>query len=145
MYIIAQEKLQSPLQILNCLSVNNGPNLLSVREYFIQVFNKEIDIINNDEILVNKYKNDTNILREHINFLTNGPIEFRSTLCDTCHQPLSLPSLYFHCQHAYHQELVTVLFLFSLFYILSILSFFLIILVVYVVIPRMIKIVQYVV
>lgn len=41
--VIAQEKLQSPLQVLNCLTVENGPNLSSVREYFLQVFQKEHD------------------------------------------------------------------------------------------------------
>lgn len=43
MYVIAQEKLQSPLQVLNCLAVENGPNLSSVREYFLQVFQREND------------------------------------------------------------------------------------------------------
>lgn len=38
--ISAQEKLQSPLQILLCLSVENGPNLSAVREYFLQTFLK---------------------------------------------------------------------------------------------------------
>lgn len=41
--VIAQEKLQSPLQVLSCLAVENGPNLSSVREYFTQVFQKEYD------------------------------------------------------------------------------------------------------
>lgn len=39
--LIAQEKLQSPLQVLNCLAVENGPNLSSVRDYFLQVFQKD--------------------------------------------------------------------------------------------------------
>lgn len=39
--VIAQEKLQSPLQVLNCLGVENGPTLYAVRDYFMQVFHKE--------------------------------------------------------------------------------------------------------
>lgn len=41
--ISAQEKLQSPLQVLMCLAVDNGPNLSSVRDYFLQVFQKDIE------------------------------------------------------------------------------------------------------
>lgn len=44
--LIAQEKLQSPLQVLNCLAVESGPNLSSVREYFLQVFDKENTLTN---------------------------------------------------------------------------------------------------
>lgn len=38
---LAQEKLQSPLQVLMCLAVDNGPNLSVVRDYFLQVFQKD--------------------------------------------------------------------------------------------------------
>lgn len=50
--VIAQEKLQSPLQVLNCLAVENGPNLASVRDYFLQVFQKEHDSTKQVRIIV---------------------------------------------------------------------------------------------
>lgn len=37
----AQDKLQSPLQVLMCLAIENGPLLSSVRDYFLQVFQKD--------------------------------------------------------------------------------------------------------
>ena len=49
---LAQQKLQSPLQVLNCLAVENGPNLSSVREYFIQVFQKENEAAKQVSILL---------------------------------------------------------------------------------------------
>lgn len=54
--------------------------------------------------MVEKYREDSSKLKEHIKRLNQKPIEFRGTLCDTCNQPLTMPSLYFLCQHAYHQE-----------------------------------------
>lgn len=51
--VIAQEKLQSPLQVLNCLAVENGPQLSSVREYFLQVFQKEYESTKQVRIIVN--------------------------------------------------------------------------------------------
>lgn len=47
---IAQEKLQSPLQVLMCLAVENGPNLSAVRDYFLQVFQKDNESAKNVRI-----------------------------------------------------------------------------------------------
>lgn len=51
-----------------------------------------------------KYRKDSVALAAHIHNLKENPIEFRGTMCDTCHQPLSMPALFFLCQHCYHQE-----------------------------------------
>lgn len=53
---------------------------------------------------VDKYRKDAEALNSDIDRLQSNPVEFRGTLCDTCNQPLTMPSLYFLCQHAYHQE-----------------------------------------
>lgn len=42
---LAKEKLQSPLQILLCLAVENGPNISAVREYFLQSFQNNNDTV----------------------------------------------------------------------------------------------------
>lgn len=54
--------------------------------------------------MVEKYLKDSANLNNLIERLHSSPIEFRGTLCDTCNQPLAMPSMYFLCQHAYHQE-----------------------------------------
>lgn len=100
----AQEKLQSPLQVLLCLAVENGPNLGSVRDYFLQVFQRDNESTRQEEELVKKYRQDSEGLKNHIRNLNENPIEFRNNHCDTCNQPLCMPALYFLCQHAYHQE-----------------------------------------
>lgn len=45
--IPAQEKLQSPIQILMCLAIEGGPNLSAVRDYFLQVFQKDNELAKN--------------------------------------------------------------------------------------------------
>lgn len=42
---LAQEKLQSPLQVLDSLAVDDGPNLEYVRDYFLQTFHRDNETI----------------------------------------------------------------------------------------------------
>jgi vacuolar protein sorting-associated protein 11 len=102
--LAAQEKLQSPLQVLNCLAVENGPKLSSVRDYFLQVFQKETDSIRQEEKTTEQFRSDSVKLRAHIKNMQENPMEFRGTVCSSCCQPLNLPALHFLCQHSYHQE-----------------------------------------
>lgn len=104
--VIASKKLQSPLQVLNCVSTKDGPNLGSVRDYFTQIFHKESESIKKEEEHVEKCRNNSKSLRSHIKNLRDDPIEFRGTVCDTCHQPLTQPALFFLCQHSFHQDCV---------------------------------------
>lgn len=104
--VIAQEKLQAPLQILNCLAVDNGPQLLPVRDYFMQVFQKEQESIRHDEELTREYSEESVAIKQHIKHLREGNVEFRNNVCDTCKQPLSWPALFFLCKHSYHQDCI---------------------------------------
>lgn len=56
--------------------------------------------------MVEKYRKDSTNLKEHIKKLREDSIEFRSTICDTCYQPLSQPAFYYLCQHSFHQDCV---------------------------------------
>lgn len=105
--VIATEKLQSPIQVLGALTaIENGPNLSSVRHYFTQIFQKEGDIMSQDEVLAEKYRSESETLKKNIHALNNEPVEFRGSLCDACHQPLVLPALFFLCKHSFHQECI---------------------------------------
>lgn len=105
--VIAMEKLQSPLQVLGALTaIENGPNLSSVRHYFTQIFQKEGDVISHEEVLAEKQRSESELLKKNIQMLKNEPIEFRGSLCDACHQPLILPVLFFLCKHSFHQECI---------------------------------------
>lgn len=103
--VIASEKLLSPLQVLNVLTaIENGPTLSNVRSYFLQIFQKEEEIIQKDRALAEKYHKESEELKRKIEILDNEPIEFRGSLCDACHQPLNFPALFFLCKHSFHQD-----------------------------------------
>lgn len=105
--VIAMQKLQSPLQVLGALTaIENGPNLSSVRNYFTQIFQKEGDIMSQDEIQAEKFRAESDALKKNIQMLNHEPVEFRGSLCDACHQPLVLPALFFLCKHSFHQECI---------------------------------------
>lgn len=105
--VIASEKLLSPLQVLNALiAIDNGPNLSNVRSYFLQIFQKEEEIIQKDRDEAEKYHKESESLKENINVLNKDPIEFRGSLCDACHQPLNFPGLFFLCKHSFHQDCI---------------------------------------
>lgn len=105
--VIAAEKLQSPLQVLGALTaIEKGPNLSSVRYYFNQTFQKESEVMAQDEIQAEKYRSESDALKKNIQMLNNEPVEFRGSLCDACHQPLVLPALFFLCKHSFHQECI---------------------------------------
>lgn len=105
--VIAAEKLQSPLQVLNNLTaIEKSPNLSEVRGYFIQVFQKEAEQISQYEHSAEKYRKESETIKKNVQATTNDTIEFRGSLCDACHQPLVLPALFFLCKHSFHQECI---------------------------------------
>uniref|UniRef100_A0A182QH22 Vacuolar protein sorting-associated protein 11 homolog n=1 Tax=Anopheles farauti TaxID=69004 RepID=A0A182QH22_9DIPT len=104
--VISQKRLQAPLQVLDCLAVANGPTFLSVKEYFMQVFQKEQDTIRSEEELARTYREQTAAIKRHIKHLQEGNVEFQNTTCDACKQPLSMPALFFLCKHSYHQDCI---------------------------------------
>lgn len=105
--VIATEKLQSPLQVLGVLTtIEKGPNLSSVRNYFTQIFQKEGDIISQDEAQAEKYRSESDTFKKNIQVIKNEPVEFRGSLCDFCKQPLALPTVFFLCKHSFHQECI---------------------------------------
>ncbi|XP_053681436.1 vacuolar protein sorting-associated protein 11 homolog [Anopheles nili] len=104
--VISQKRLQAPLQVLDCLAVENGPTFLSVKDYFMQVFQKEQDTIRSEEDLARTYREESEAVKRHIKHLQQGNVEFQNTTCDACKQPLSMPALFFLCKHSYHQDCI---------------------------------------
>jgi vacuolar protein sorting-associated protein 11 len=105
--VIANEKLLSPLQVLDALiAIDNGPNLSQVRSFFLQIFQKEDEIVQNDRSQVEKYQQESKELKQNVDTLKNEPLEFRGSLCDACRQPLNFPGLFFLCKHSFHQDCI---------------------------------------
>lgn len=102
--VILQQKLQSPLQVLNSLAVEDGPQLLSVRGYFKQIFKQENESFKQEDERVDKYRTESLYWKKHIKEQQEEPVEFKSTICNDCNKPLAIPCIYFMCQHSFHQE-----------------------------------------
>lgn len=75
-----------------------------VRDYIISELQRENSLIASHTELTNKYKTDTNELRQKIHQLKTGAVTFQGSRCSACHHQLELPSLHFLCQHSYHQH-----------------------------------------
>lgn len=104
--VITNEKLLSPLQVLNSLAVENGPTLGAARDFFTRAFKKESDLYKREENAIREHKEDSENVRHQIKDVKEKPIEFRGSICDSCKQPLALPSVHFFCRHSFHQDCI---------------------------------------
>ncbi|XP_008204135.1 vacuolar protein sorting-associated protein 11 homolog isoform X1 [Nasonia vitripennis] len=101
---IAKEKLLSPLMVIDALSTSLTCTLGDVRGYLNSVLRQEHEQVQSDTELTEKYRADTEKLREQIQTIKNSTIIFQGSRCSACHHQLELPSVHFMCQHSYHQH-----------------------------------------
>ncbi|XP_046814687.1 vacuolar protein sorting-associated protein 11 homolog [Vespa crabro] len=101
---IAQEKLLSPLMVIDAISTSLSCTLGDVRNYLNSVLRTENEQAQADADLAEKYRVDTSKLREQIEMIKNNTIIFQGARCSVCHHQLELPSVHFMCQHSYHQH-----------------------------------------
>ncbi|KAK9307140.1 hypothetical protein QLX08_002461 [Tetragonisca angustula] len=101
---IAQERLLSPLMVIDALSTSLSCTLGDVRTYFNSVLRTEHKQTQADIELTEKYRADTKKIREQIESIKNSTIIFQGSRCSACHHQLELPSVHFMCQHSYHQH-----------------------------------------
>lgn len=104
--VISREKLLSPLQVGEALSVENGPKFGQVKDYFLQMFKKENEALAQENEEVTNLRKDVVTLTDYIQNCKDNPLEFGNTFCNACNQPLALPSIYYLCRHAFHQDCV---------------------------------------
>ncbi|XP_017782805.1 PREDICTED: vacuolar protein sorting-associated protein 11 homolog [Nicrophorus vespilloides] len=103
--VIAKERLLSPQLVIEAIgSANAEIKLSQVREYIIKELKRENEIANSDKELTNKYRKDTETLRNKVEELKYNPILIQGSRCAACNHTLELPSLHFLCQHSYHQH-----------------------------------------
>ncbi|CAL1686711.1 unnamed protein product [Lasius platythorax] len=101
---IAQERLLSPLMVIDAISTSLTCTLGDVRSYLCSVLRTENEQTQADTELTQKYRADTLKLREQIEAIKNNTIIFQGSRCSACHHQLELPSVHFMCQHSYHQH-----------------------------------------
>jgi hypothetical protein len=101
---IEKRKLLPPIMIVNILSKNSKAPLSVVKEYLIRCLTREAEMVTENERLINKYKDDTDKMRESIEEMRTSPRTFQAGKCSGCNHPLELPSVHFLCGHSYHGQ-----------------------------------------
>ncbi|XP_053611188.1 vacuolar protein sorting-associated protein 11 homolog [Plodia interpunctella] len=102
--VIDNEKLLSPILVIDCLASTPAYTLGDVRKYLMSVLKSENDVITREQELAHKYKSESEKMKQEIHMLQHEPITFQSSRCAACNRPLELPTVHFFCQHSYHQH-----------------------------------------
>ncbi|KAK7575939.1 hypothetical protein V9T40_012225 [Parthenolecanium corni] len=101
--VIAKEKLLSPLQVVEIVSRSKTLKVDDISDYLIKVLEEESKVIDSEKRLIEKHKNETKLMREHLHKVKHGPILFQGANCNACRDPLDLPTVYFMCKHSFHE------------------------------------------
>lgn len=91
--------------VIDALSTSLTCSLGDVRNYLNSVLKQEHEQVKADTELTEKYRIDTEKLRDQIQTIKNRTIIFQGSRCSACNSQLELPSVHFMCQHSYHQQL----------------------------------------
>ncbi|KDN39622.1 hypothetical protein K437DRAFT_258993 [Tilletiaria anomala UBC 951] len=105
---IEDEKLMSPLEVVQTLSRTPAASVGLVRDYLIRAIVSEREEIDSDLRLIESYRAETAKKQAEVAALTNEdqPRVFQVTTCAACGGPLDLPSVHFMCKHSYHQRCI---------------------------------------
>ncbi|KAK9507651.1 hypothetical protein O3M35_007461 [Rhynocoris fuscipes] len=103
---IERGKLLSPLLVIECLS--NSPTIQAgnIKGYLKKVLESELNTIEQQQSLINRYMQETEELHNNIDDLMNKPITFQGSRCSICKNQLELPTVHFLCQHSFHQHCI---------------------------------------
>ncbi|XP_059057678.1 vacuolar protein sorting-associated protein 11 homolog [Achroia grisella] len=102
--VIDNEKLLSPILVIDCLASTPSYTLGDVRKYLLNVLKSEDEVITREQELATKYKAESEKMKAQIQTLQNEPITFQSSRCAACSRQLELPTIHFFCQHSFHQH-----------------------------------------
>ncbi|XP_022822921.1 vacuolar protein sorting-associated protein 11 homolog [Spodoptera litura] len=105
--VIANEKLLSPILVVDCLASTPTYTLGDVRKYLTDVLKSEADVISRSQELSAKYRAESARMKEQARALQERPVVLQASRCAVCNKPLELPTMHFLCQHSFHQSCFT--------------------------------------
>lgn len=103
---IERQKLLPPLMIVQTLSRSRAKPLSVVKDCIVRTLQTETRIIEEDQLEIRRYREDTRSMRKEIEALTTRPTTFQGVKCSACTSGLSLPAVHFLCMHSFHQRCV---------------------------------------
>lgn len=68
----AKEKLLSPLQVVEIVSRSKTLKVDDISDYLIRVLEEESKVIDSEKRLIEKHKNETKLMREHLHKVKHG-------------------------------------------------------------------------
>ncbi|XP_026736012.1 vacuolar protein sorting-associated protein 11 homolog [Trichoplusia ni] len=102
--VIANEKLLSPILVIDCLASTPTYTLGDVRKYLTDVLKSENEVIQREQQLSVKYREESARMKQQIETLQRSQLVFQSSRCAACNKQLQLPTVHFFCQHSFHQD-----------------------------------------
>ncbi|KAI9017630.1 hypothetical protein BC832DRAFT_40189 [Gaertneriomyces semiglobifer] len=103
---IDQKNLLPPLQVIQILSRNPSITVGMVRSYISKRVSAEQQAISESKKMIASYREETKKMKKELEDLKTKPLEFKSTKCEVCQQPLDIPSVHYMCRHGYHARCV---------------------------------------
>jgi len=101
---IEKMKLLPTLRVIEMLCRSPNATLGLARDYLIRTLQTDKSSINEDERLIQQYRQETDTVREKIKNIKTSALVFQGSKCNVCNQPLELPSVHFLCLHSFHQH-----------------------------------------
>lgn len=101
---IKDEKLMAPLQVVQALSVNSVATVGLVKQYLIDLIEREKSEIDTNLKLSASYRAETQAKQAEIDHLRRDPQVVQYTSCSACGSALDLPAVHFGCKHSFHQR-----------------------------------------
>ncbi|KAI5291018.1 hypothetical protein KEM54_006646 [Ascosphaera aggregata] len=105
---IDQDRLLSPLQVVQALSGSDVVSMGMVKTYLSMHVEKERKEIMNNRKLINIYTRETAAKRAEIVELTTKPVTFQARRCAACGGALDLPIVHFMCKHSFHKRCLNI-------------------------------------
>lgn len=102
--VIEKGKSLPPLLVLDALCTSSEVTLANVRSYLLNVLAAENKLAKREQELVQKYREESERIRDQIHNIQTKAMIFQVSRCSACNQPLELPSIHFLCMHSYHQH-----------------------------------------
>jgi len=101
---IKKERILSPLEIIQALSVNKVATIELVKDYILEFVETEKREIEVNEKLIASYRSETEKKKKELFSIDSKPKTIQPNNCDSCSNKLDSETVYFLCSHGYHKH-----------------------------------------
>lgn len=90
--------------VVEIMSKHGKVTLGVVRDYLMRWIQAEQEQIDENERLIESYREEFHRIRAQIEEIREKPRVFQASKCAACSHVLELPSVHFMCGHSYHHN-----------------------------------------